>query len=227
MSDVRTRPRSAIPGISIPLYRLGDFALSGAFMFFTSVRVIVTADSLADGQQLEALHHAATGVFMAICAFLFLIRGPAKAGARSWVPKAVAVIGTWSIVPLLQQPFTFDSNAVLLVSSLGILAGEVFIIWAVWTLRRSLSIFPEARDLVRHGPYGIVRHPLYSAHMLTYALVLLPRFAPLALLFAFLGIAGELWRARNEEAVLSSAFPVYEAYAETTPRFIPRLTGRD
>ena len=44
-----------------------------------------------------------------------------------------------------------------------------------------------------------------------------------ALALAAIGIAGEVLRARNEERVLSVAFPAYAAYAEQTPRFVPRF----
>ena len=226
MSEMQSRARATLPALRVPLYRLGDFALSVFFTLVAVARFTAAAGSAGDGDRLEALHHASTGLFMGICALLFLWRGPARGRSASIMPKVVAVVGTWSIVPLLWQPIIHEANWVLLLSSIGILAANGFIIWAVLTLRRNLSIFPEARDLVRHGPYGVVRHPLYAAHMLTYALVLLPRFAPLAILFTVLGIAGEVWRARNEESVLSAAFPVYEDYASTTPRFVPRLTTR-
>jgi len=226
MSEMQSRVRATLPTLPIPLYRLGDFVLAGAFVLLTAARVLATVEAAGDSHNLEALHHASTGVFTAICALLFLWRGPARGRSTSIIPKVVAVVGTWSIVPLLWQPIIHEANWVLLVSSLGILASNGFIIWAVLTLRRNLSIFPEARELVRHGPYGLIRHPLYAAHILTYALVLLPRFAPLAIAFAVLGIAGEVWRARNEEAVLGAAFPAYVEYAAATPRFIPRLTSQ-
>jgi protein-S-isoprenylcysteine O-methyltransferase Ste14 len=139
------------------------------------------------------------------------------------LPKLIAIIGTWTVTPLIFQSITWHANAILLVSSIGVLAVNVFVIWSVWTLRRSLSIFPEARELVRRGPYGIVRHPLYAAHISSYLLILLPRLAPLGILLAAIGIGCELCRARNEEAVLRSAFPSYDEYARATPRFVPRL----
>jgi protein-S-isoprenylcysteine O-methyltransferase Ste14 len=188
----------------------------------TAARVLAVGASWRDGQHLEALNHASTGVFMAISALLFLWRGPAIARAGSLLPKIVALIGTWAVVPLIWQPIVWHADVILLASSIGVLLVNLFVIWSVWTLRRSLSIFPEARELVRRGPYGMIRHPLYSAHMASYSLILLPRLAPLAILIAAIGIGCELWRARNEEAVLRSAFPAYDEYAATTPRFVPR-----
>lgn len=226
MSETQSRARSMTPALNIPLYRVGDFVLSLFFTLATVARFSAATGAAGAGDRLEALHHASTGLFMGICALLFLWRGPARGRSTSIIPKVVAVVGTWSIVPLLWQPIIHEATWVLLLSSIGILASNGFIIWAVLTLRRSLSIFPEARDLIRHGPYGIVRHPLYVGHIVPYTLVLLPRFAPLAIAFAILGIAGEVWRARNEEAVLGAAFPAYGEYAAITPRFVPRLPSR-
>jgi protein-S-isoprenylcysteine O-methyltransferase Ste14 len=105
------------------------------------------------------------------------------------------------------------------------IAAYLFVLWALLTLRRNFSILPESRNLVRHGPYALVRHPLYAAYILTYLLVALPRFGPAALALAALGIAGEMWRARNEERVLAASFPEYAAYAAATPRFVPKVRG--
>lgn len=217
-ASTTSKPRSRLS-----LYRLGDIALALAFTFFTAVRFMAVGASWQEGERLEALNHASTAVFMAIAAVLFIWRGPAIARSGTMLPKLIAIIGTWAVTPLIFQPITWHANSVLLISSIGVLAVNVFVIWSVWTLRRSLSIFPEARELIRRGPYGIVRHPLYAGHFASYLLILLPRFALLAILLAAIGIGCELWRARNEEAVLRSAFPAYDEYAAVTPRFIPRL----
>lgn len=214
---------TASPHSRVFLHRLGDYALATAFLFFTVVRVTAVTAAWGEGERLEALNHASTAIFMGISAFLFIWRGPAIARSGTFMPKLIAIIGTWAVTPLIFQSITWHANAVLVISSVGVLAVNVFVIWSVWTLRRSLSIFPEARELVRRGPYGIVRHPLYAAHIASYLLILLPRFAPLAILLAAIGIGCEFWRARNEEAVLRSAFPSYDAYARATPRFIPRV----
>lgn len=222
MTPARATKTAPFSNSRLSLYRLGDFALAFAFAIFTAARVLAVVSSWQHGDHLEALNHASTGIFLAISALLFLWRGPAIARAGSLLPKVVALAGTWTVVPLIWQPIVWHADAVLLFSSVALLLVNLFVIWAVWTLRRSLSIFPEARQLVRRGPYGFVRHPLYAAHMLSYSLILLPRFAPLAILLAAVGIGCELWRARNEESVLRSAFPAYDAYAAATPRFVPR-----
>jgi protein-S-isoprenylcysteine O-methyltransferase Ste14 len=92
------------------------------------------------------------------------------------------------------------------------------------SLGRSLSPFPEPREdaeLVEHGAYGLVRHPIYGGLLLAatgWSLRRSPRaLVPTALLTA-------LWsaKARREEELLRARFPRYREYAARTPRrFIP------
>jgi len=41
-----------------------------------------------------------------------------------------------------------------------------FTAWSIWSLRRSFSITVEAGELVMHGPYRWVRHPVYLGEIL-------------------------------------------------------------
>ena len=91
------------------------------------------------------------------------------------------------------------------------------------TCGASFSLEPEARSLVVAGPYRLARHPIYTVYILNntgiwlrtlslpFLIVLLAWFALLAL------------RVRYEEAVLSAAFPEYEAYRRRVGAFGPRL----
>ena len=95
-------------------------------------------------------------------------------------------------------------------------------------LRHSFSIVPEARRLVRGGPYALVRHPLYLAEILV-ALALVvatgpapygPHLVPLLAWAAFVGV--QLWRISYEERLLRAMFPDdYAEFAATTARLIP------
>ena len=96
---------------------------------------------------------------------------------------------------------------------------------AVITLRRSYSsslVIREDHQLIRHGIYKYMRHPVYLATSL--AMLGLPLC--LSSLYGFvtmlLLIPLFLNRIRNEEALLIEEFGAeYETYRETTKKLIP------
>jgi len=202
-------------------FRIGDFALALIWFAQGSVSAVRATRLAPGGDLLAAVHVATVAAILFISGSLFLLRGEATGRSAGVVPKLTALVGTWSIIALTALPLTWRPGWLLTASTVGVILAYAVVIWALLTLRRSLSIFAEARQLIRHGPYALVRHPLYAAHILCYALILLPRIGLPALLIAGAGIAAEILRARTEEGVLSTAFPEYAAYAAATPRFVP------
>lgn len=90
-------------------------------------------------------------------------------------------------------------------------------------LGKSFSILAEARQLVTGGPYKVVRHPLYLCDGIALIGVALQVISPLAVAIMLIIALIQFRRMINEEAVLSSAFPAYRAYAARTPRVAPAL----
>jgi len=91
----------------------------------------------------------------------------------------------------------------------GLIAlGNVIDIWGYLTLRRSISIVAEARELVTHGPYRWVRHPIYLGQFIAQAGVwlVLQQGKPYWALFYAVFVAMQLYRSRVEERVLHEAF---------------------
>lgn len=209
---------------TIPVARIGDFALFLIWMVQGTANVVRTAHHVRDGDWLAATHVGVVATIIFVFGVLFLVRGRPAQRERKLLPRIVALIGTWSIVPLAVMPLTWRPDWLLTTVTLGLIGTYLFVLWGVLTLRRNLSIFPEARQLVRHGPYALVRHPLYLGHITCYLLICLPRLSVLSVALAAVGIVGELARARNEERVLTSAFPEYASYAAVTPRYVPRLS---
>ena len=204
-------------------HRAGDVALFLVWAVFAAGQVTRMFDEARDGDLLATIHRGTVATVFCVNAVLFLLRGPAGSRGAGLQPRLIAFAGTWMILPLAWLPLTWRPDWLLLTTTVGLTGLYAFAIWALLTLRRNFSIFPEARRLVRHGPYALVRHPLYAIYIGAYVLVALPRFGPAALVLAALGIVGEMLRAQNEERVLRGAFPEYAAYAEVTPRFWPRL----
>ncbi len=208
---------------ALPLHRMGDVVLFLIWVLFAAVNVIGAFREAQAHEFLVMAHKAMVAAVFLVNATLFLLRGPAVRRGGNLPALLVALVGTWTMVPLSMLPLTWRPDWLLAMSTVGMIGAYAFVLWALLTLRRSFSIFPEARTLVRHGPYALVRHPLYAAYMLTYLLILLPRLGPWALLLAAVGIGGEVLRARNEERVLAASFADYTEYAAVTPRFVPRV----
>ena len=146
------------------------------------------------------------GVFMLTAIFLMGARGllPAALLTRLW-PESVAM-------------------AMVALGTGLTAAGLAFAIWARFHLGTNWSGKITLKDdhaLIRSGPYGVVRHPIYSG-------VLLALFGTIVAVgelrgvFAFvLVLAVFLRRTRAEEAQMRGLFPEYAAYARATPALIP------
>ncbi|GIW04537.1 MAG: hypothetical protein KatS3mg059_1157 [Thermomicrobiales bacterium] len=206
-------------------WRLGDIGLCFMLTLFAMIRGYAAVEAAHASDWLAMANHVITMVAMGIMAVLPVIRGRAIARGEGLAIKVIATVGGYAIIPLAMLPLTWRPDWLLTISSLGLTATSAWEIWALLTLRRSFSVFPEARKLVMHGPYGIVRHPLYASYLLGYLLIALPRLSLLAVAITLAGIAAQIIRARREEAVLRSVFPEYAEYAERVPAFVPWSPG--
>jgi protein-S-isoprenylcysteine O-methyltransferase Ste14 len=90
-------------------------------------------------------------------------------------------------------------------------------------LGRCFGVLPEARGVVRRGPYRLVRHPVYLGELGAWAgLAIAAPSVANGGVFAGL-IVAQVVRMRLEERALAEAFPEYVAYASTTPSLIPNV----
>ena len=213
-------------GVNLSWARAGDLGLAALWLLIASNNLRRALANSETDSWMSTGDRLASVLVLCVGAILFLIRRPATKRAEGVLPRVIAIIGTWMVIPVVSMPHTWHADWYLGFSAVGLTLGSVFVIWSLLTLRRNFSIFPEARSLVRTGPYGIVRHPLYATYAWTYLLILVPRISVLAVLVTAVAIGCEVWRAHYEERVLRKAFPDYDEYAATTPRFIPRLRTR-
>jgi len=100
-------------------------------------------------------------------------------------------------------------------------------IWAIWTMGRNLVSDAEIRpdtELVTHGPFGRVRHPLFASLLLLWAGAAAGLLSSV-LAAGFLVLAPAFYlRARVEEAMLTRHFgSAYLEYASCVPMFVPRF----
>jgi protein-S-isoprenylcysteine O-methyltransferase Ste14 len=97
-------------------------------------------------------------------------------------------------------------------------AGFAFAAWAGRTMGRSLTAFPRPSshgELVQHGPFRVVRHPIYLGGTLFVAGLGLV-FSVYAL--ALTGVLAAFWvfKARYEERLLAERYPEYAEYRRRT-----------
>jgi protein-S-isoprenylcysteine O-methyltransferase Ste14 len=106
-----------------------------------------------------------------------------------------------------------------------LIAGLGFSVWARMHLGRNWSgsvTVKEGHELIRSGPYGYVRHPIYTGILIGVIGTALTS-GTLRSLLGFVIIAAALVRKlRMEEGFMREVFPgQYEKYCEEVPALIP------
>ena len=131
----------------------------------------------------------------------------------------LAMLGAWRFPPAL-RPWLPWTGLALMAAGLALRA------WSIRALARQFTVDVSVRpdhELVRHGPYRLVRHPSYTGSLATFLgfALALGTWASLAAVMVPVTLAF-LRRIRIEERVLAEAFPeAYPAYARTTWRLLP------
>jgi protein-S-isoprenylcysteine O-methyltransferase Ste14 len=154
--------------------------------------------------------------------------GIARGFLETWFPVIVAGIPVlMSMMPYsLPRWAPFNSMRHLYffigISALILLGGSINFI-GLLTLRRAFTIMSEARELITHGIFRYVRHPLYTGHFIMFLGSLLLRLHPITVGMYVLFFIGQTIRAKIEERKLKAAFSAYDTYQRRTGMFLPRL----
>ncbi len=116
-------------------------------------------------------------------------------------------------------------------TNLGVVSVILFIfsaalgVWAVFTVGiEKVRVMPDLRKgahLVTHGPYKLVRHPMYSAVLILCSGLVLSNPSWYMILGFVLLFIDLVFKLRYEEKMLLKVFPDYKKYKIGTYYFIP------
>lgn len=155
------------------------------------------------------------------------VRGPSlveRGGLAKWLPLFVWV--PYAVIWLRPGPEIETGFPLVALGLVLSVAGTAFAIWAAATLGRHFDVEVQVHrghEVVRSGPYGIVRHPIYSGLALHYLGACLAT-GNLVLLAGTLAVTipGLYLRARAEEELLRSELgEPYDRYAREIPMLVP------
>jgi len=162
-------------------------------------------------------------IFYILLVFFLLTRKPASARSGGFIPTVAAYVGSFMSFLFVfagdsEVPEGFASFAVGLM-----VLGMAFTVWSLVTLGKSFGVEPQVRTLVQHGPYRLIRNPLYVGEMVTLigAVCFSPTLLKTAILVALAAV--QAYRAKQEELLLEDNLPEYAAYKLRTKRFVPGL----
>ena len=131
------------------------------------------------------------------------------------------------VAVLLHVPFDAPISPVLAVAAM--IPGPIAV-WMGWTavhhLGRQFRVqagLYEDHQLVRTGPYAVVRHPIYSSMLALLLAMVIAMTPPVwALVSVILYIVGTEIRVRTEDGLLRSRFSEeFAAYRRRVPAYVP------
>jgi protein-S-isoprenylcysteine O-methyltransferase Ste14 len=206
----------------------GKLLLAAIFCFFAVIQILVIVDLVKtppDSEYWEIILAAriANLIFLSLMSYLTMTRLPPTNSATGLEPRISAIAGTFSLLLLVIVPHDAISPALVLFSTILILAGTTLSVYCLHRLGGAFSIMATARKLVTHGPYRFVRHPLYLAEAVSAVGIIISNWSITAMLIGIAYFAFQFRRMYNEERILRMTFPEYSGYASTVPMLIPLI----
>lgn len=135
-------------------------------------------------------------------------------------------LGFGVLVAALRAPDTATSAAregiAIVLATVGITIGA----WALLVMRRHFRVVPSPKpdgELVAHGIYRWLRHPMYSAVLMVVAALTTLRPGAVVLALAAANFAFYLAKARYEEGLLLDHYPGYARYRARTWGVLPGI----
>jgi protein-S-isoprenylcysteine O-methyltransferase Ste14 len=98
-------------------------------------------------------------------------------------------------------------------------------LWTVWTMRGGrFNIVPDVpanSQLVMHGPYRFIRHPMYATLLLGALALVLNAPTPLRVAVWVVLLIDLVLKLTYEERLLVGSFPSYAEYRRHSKRLVP------
>lgn len=152
-------------------------------------------------------------------ALLFILRRPSEETSRRTLAWLSAPIGAFAM--LLARPVGHPDAGPLAIFEVVQLVGLAIAFVGLGFLGRSFGIVAALRRVKTSGVYGLVRHPIYAAYLLSYTGYVLENMSARNIALLALSTAGQLARIAEEERVLVGD-PDYRAYRQRVRyRLIP------
>ena len=85
------------------------------------------------------------------------------------------------------------------------------------------QVWQEGTRFLQDGPYHLVRHPVYACYGLYHLSLMMQNPSPLNIAIGAGALLSLEATARMEEIATLQRYPGYEAYRQTTPRWIPKM----
>jgi protein-S-isoprenylcysteine O-methyltransferase Ste14 len=160
------------------------------------------------------------------------LRGKVWHFLRTLLPEPWMLVGIVIIIVALHfiplrawRPVTLHRRALIDLGSVLIVASSLLMVWARLVLGNMWAGRPmvqEGHELRTGGPYGLVRHPIYTGIIgLVLGLTLLAGFGGVIVVLVFV-LAWLLWRVRVEDAMMLATFgDQYRAYQRRVRALIP------
>jgi protein-S-isoprenylcysteine O-methyltransferase Ste14 len=176
-------------------------------ILFTLLSVNLLRDFLNTGRVTGLLFLASEALVVA----LTVVRRRARLVDRSF---AAALTTTLSVaLPPMQRA---SDGAPLLPDELTVMVSAVglaLVIVGKMTLGRSFGVAPANRGVVVRGPYGFVRHPIYTGYLIIHIAFLVANPSPWNVAMIVIADVALVFRALMEERVLS-ADETYQGYCQ-------------
>jgi protein-S-isoprenylcysteine O-methyltransferase Ste14 len=173
---------------------------------------------------LVVVNSVLTLAFYVLLIWAYLRRSPSSRTDRRLSSWIVALLGTTApfAIPLVSAGPREDGIASL-VAACVLTTGFAAMLWALGALGTNISVVPQAREVVTHGPYARVRHPLYAAELINVVGLCLATTGPGPWAVMVALVTFQVMRARREEELLSRELPGYADYKSRTPMLVPAL----